>query len=118
MRGHWARPWIEATARAGAIEVFPNYTFQPATPVRRSDVAEVVSRMLALLRPARIAQWDAQTVAISDVPPGHLAFPAVRRAVASGVMRLENGAFRLLQPVSGAELSGIVGRLEALRDAR
>ena len=32
VRGHWAQPWIEATARSGAMEVFSNYTFQPATP--------------------------------------------------------------------------------------
>jgi tetratricopeptide (TPR) repeat protein len=117
VRGHWARPWIETATRAGAIEVFPNYTFQPTTPLRRADVADVVSRVLPLVRPARVPQWDAQTVPVSDVPPGHLAYPAVRRAVASGVMRLDDGAFRLLQPVSGADLAGIVERLEALRDA-
>ena len=33
VRSHWARPWIEATARAGAMEVFSNYTFQPGDAV-------------------------------------------------------------------------------------
>ena len=50
VRGHWARPWIEATARAGAMEVFSNYTFQPGTPLRRADVADVVHRVLSLMR--------------------------------------------------------------------
>ena len=35
VRGHWARPWIQAVTRAGAMEVFPNYTFQPGAPLRR-----------------------------------------------------------------------------------
>jgi tetratricopeptide (TPR) repeat protein len=118
VRGHWAQRWIEATARAGAMEVFPNYTFQPATPLRRADVADVVSRVLSLLASSAAVRWDLTTVAIADVPPGHLAYPAVRRAVAAGVMTLEGEAFRPLQPVTGAELAAIVGRLEGLRGAR
>ncbi|MGE0361500.1 MAG: tetratricopeptide repeat protein [Vicinamibacterales bacterium] len=116
VRGHWAQPWIEATARAGAMEVFSNYTFQPATQLRRADVAEVVSRVLALGPGggAATARWDLSPVEITDVPAAHLAYPAVRRAVASGVMRLDGGAFRLLQPVTGEELTAIVSRLEAL----
>ncbi len=119
VRGHWAQQWIDAAARSGAIEVFSNYTFQPATPLRRADVAEVVSRVLSLLSADSAAQRAEPTaVAIADVPPGHLAYPAVRRAVAAGVMRLDNGAFGPLQPVTGAELAGIVDRLESLRGAR
>ena len=38
--------------------------------------------------------------------PGHLSYPAVSQAVASGVMPLENGAFQLLRPVTGAEAAG------------
>ncbi len=118
VRGHWAQPWIEATARAGAMEVFSNYTFQPGALLRRGEVADVVSRVLALGDPAAVAAWDRADVAFSDVPAGHLAHPAVRRAVASGVMRLEGGTFRLLQPVSGADLTAIVARLAAVGAAR
>jgi tetratricopeptide (TPR) repeat protein len=116
VRGHWARPWIESTARSGAMEVFSNYTFQPGARLRRADVADVVSRVLALLPPATAgnAPWDTATVTMTDVPPGHLAYPAVRRAVSAGVMALDGGAFRLLQPVTGADLAAIVARLEAL----
>ena len=119
VRGHWAQQWIEATARSGAMEVFSNYTFQPATRLRRADVADVVSRVLSLVTSGRAAvRWDLSAVDIADVPPGHLAYPAVRRAVAAGVMRLDDGAFRPLQPVTGAELAGIIDRLEGLRGAQ
>ena len=101
------------------MEVYPNYTFQPDAPLRRLGLADAVSRALAVLRPASaVAAWDATTLAVSDVPPDHLAYPAVRRAVASGVLRLDGGAFNLLRPVTGAEVVDVVTRLAALAGAR
>lgn len=115
VRGHWAQPWIQSVARAGAMEVFPNYTFQPAAPLRRADLADVVSRTLGVVAAAStVATWDRAEVAIADVPPAHLAFPAVRRAVAAGVLRLDAGAFDLMRPVTGAEAVDVVNRLVAV----
>ncbi len=115
VRGHWAERWIQTVARSGAMEVYPNYTFQPDAPIRRLGLADAISRTLAVLGPAAtVAAWDATAVAISDVPADHLAFPAVRRAVASGVLRLDGGAFNLLGPVTGADLVAAVTRLSAL----
>lgn len=115
VRGHWAEPWIAAVARAGAMEVYPNYTFQPDAPVRRLGLADTVSRALAVLRPASaVAAWDAAPVTIADVSPDHLAFPAVRRAVAAGILSLEGGAYNLLRPVTGAEVVEVVARLTAM----
>lgn len=119
VRGHWAESWIQTVARSGAMEVYPNYTFQPDAPLRRLGLADTVSRALAVLRPAAtVAGWDATAVTVTDVPAEHLAYPAVRRAVASGVLRLEGGAFNLLRPVTGAEVVDVVGRLSAMAGAR
>jgi tetratricopeptide (TPR) repeat protein len=119
VRGHWAESWIQTVARSGAMEVYPNYTFQPDAPLRRLGLADAVSRALAVLRPAAtVAGWDATPLAVSDVPADHLAYPAVRRAVASGVLRLENGAYNLLRPVTGAEVVDVVSRLTAMAGAR
>ena len=117
VRGHWATRWIDTVTRAGAMEVFPNYTFQPGSLLRRGDLADTVSRVLALVAPANPA-WDRAAVAITDVPQGHLAYPAVRRAVAAGVLPLKNGAFDLLAPVSGSEAIEAVTKLTALTGAR
>jgi tetratricopeptide (TPR) repeat protein len=117
VRTNWAQEWILAVVRAGVMETQPNYTFQPAARVRRGDFANVVSRALGLVAtrsPARAKAWQDTTPKIADIAPGHLSYPAVSQAVASGVMPLENGAFQLLRPVSGAEAVAIVGRLEAL----
>ncbi len=117
VRGHWADPWILAVTRAGAMEVFPNYTFQPAAPLRRGDLADAVSRVLGLIaqgNPAQAARWERENITVSDVAPAHLAYPAVRRAVAAGVLHLQGGAFRLLAPVGGAEVVDAVTRLGTL----
>ena len=45
------------------MEVFSNYTFQPSTPLRRADVADVVSRVLSLLAGSAAVRWDLMTVA-------------------------------------------------------
>jgi len=117
VRGHWAQAWITAVVRAGIMDTLPNYEFDPGAVVRRGDLARTVSRLLALIgvvRPGSSKKWDAARLAISDVAPGHLSYPAVSVAVASGVMSLEGGAFGLLEPVSGAEAVDIIARLEAL----
>ena len=49
MRGHWAQEWILAAVRAGVMDTQPNYTFQPGARVRRGDLAQTVSRVLALI---------------------------------------------------------------------
>jgi tetratricopeptide (TPR) repeat protein len=123
VRGHWAQSWVMTAVRTGVIEAFPNYTFQPNAPVRRGDLAVIVSRALSLIaaeRPELAAEWQALRPAVADVPPGHLRYPAVALAVASGLMPLdEGGRFHLLQTVSGAEAMAVVrkyldGRREPL----
>ena len=117
VRGHWAQNWITAVVRASIMDTLPNYQFQPDTVVRRGDLARTVSRVLSLieaLRPAAAAKWRNARVTVSDVAPTHLSYPAVSVAVASGVMPLEGGAFRLLDPVKGPEAVDVISRLEAL----
>jgi tetratricopeptide (TPR) repeat protein len=120
VRGHWAQPWITAVVRAGVMETQPNYTFQPGDRVRRGDLAQTVNRALSLIalrNPELAAKWQGARLTIADLPPAHLAYPAVSAAVAAGVMRLlPDGTFQLLRPVSGAEAVEIVGRLEALAE--
>ena len=57
IRGNWAAPWIQAVTRAGVIEAFPNHTFQPNATVRRGDLAQAVSRVLALIGARPTPSW-------------------------------------------------------------
>jgi tetratricopeptide (TPR) repeat protein len=110
-RGHWAATWILAATRAGLMDVFANHTFQPKAAVRRVELAQVVSRVIAALPPSA----RRPPPAIADVPAQHLSYPAISSAVGSGVIPLlDGGAFRPSRPVSGAEAVDVVGRLESL----
>ncbi len=120
-RGHWAAPFILAVARAGVMEVYPNYTFQPAEPVTRGELADVVARLLGLVaaeRPELAERWRRASVTLPDVPAGHLSYPAVAAAVASGVMPpLPGGTFQVARPVTGAEARAVIDRVAALAPA-
>ncbi len=117
-RNHWAATWIMAVVRAGIIDPYDNHTFQPRALVRRTDLAQAVSRLLtrvASANPARARAWESARPKFSDLPPGHLAYPAASMAVAAGVMTTgPDGAFQPSQVVSGAEAGAAVSRIEAL----
>lgn len=117
IRGNWAQPWIAPVVRAGVMDTLANYEFEPSRHVRRNELATTVSRLLTLIasmKPELAKQWQGARVAINDVAPTHLSYPAVSAAVAAGVMPLNGGNFELLRGVSGAEVMEIIGRLEAL----
>jgi hypothetical protein len=117
-RGNWAAPWISAVTRAGLMETFPNHTFQPDAVVHRGDLALAASRALALIaadRPKERAAWTGAKVTFSDLPPGHLSYPAAAVAVQAGVMTpAADGSFQLSRPVTGAEALAAVTKLETL----
>ena len=117
-RGNWASPWIQAVSRAGIMEAYPNHTFQPNEPVRRGDLALAASRVLSFIateRPGQAAAWKDARVRFSDLPPGHLSYPAAAVAVQSGVMKpVERDEFQLTRPVTGAEALAAVKKLEEL----
>jgi tetratricopeptide (TPR) repeat protein len=116
VRGHWAEAWIVATARAGVLEPFENHTFQPRTAIRRIELAQAVSPLIArAATQARLKQWQSETVRMSDLSSSHLAYPAASLAVAAGVMTLEpDGRFEPFAAVSGAEAIKAIQRIEAL----
>lgn len=117
-RGNWAFSWILPVTRAGFMEVYPNATFQPGAIVRRRDLAVAASRVLAVIaaeNPALAAPWREARPRFTDLPPGHLAYPAAALAVTAGVITPgEQNAFELSRPVSGAEAIAAVDRLAAL----
>ena len=117
-RSNWAAPWIQSVTRAGVMEPFPNHTFQPNAIVSRGDLAQAVSRVLALIgaeKPRLAARWRDPRPKFADVGPAHLMYPAAARAVSSGVMApLEGDTFQLARPATGPEARDAVSKLESL----
>ncbi|HUF47523.1 MAG TPA: S-layer homology domain-containing protein, partial [Vicinamibacterales bacterium] len=119
VRGHWAASWILPVTEAGVMEIFPNHTFQPSSPVRRSDLARIVNELLGLAavsRPSDLARWRAATVRFVDLPATHLIYRAAATSVAAGAMTLDADRFQPTREVTGAELLAAVARIEQLAD--
>jgi tetratricopeptide (TPR) repeat protein len=118
VRSNWAAPWIQAVTRAAVMDPFPNHTFQPNAIVRRGDLAQAVSRVLAFIgaeKPKLAVRWREPRPTFADVSPTHLMYPAAARAVSAGVMApLDGATFQLTRPVTGTEARDAVARLEAL----
>jgi hypothetical protein len=111
-----------AVARAGVMEPFANHAFQPRTVVRRTDLAQAVARLLpraAAQRPDKIKAWETARLKFSDLSSSHLAYPAASAAVASGVLAVAGeNAFQPSRPVTGAEATDAIAKLEALAGLR
>jgi tetratricopeptide (TPR) repeat protein len=118
IRTHWAAAWIVATAQAGVMDVFANHTFQPASTITRSQLAQVVSRLLTLAysgRPAELAKWQSAKPKLADIPATNVFYRSAALAVATGAMRTDaSGRFEPTRPVSGAEVLAAMERLEQL----
>ena len=121
-RGNWAARWIIPVARAGFMEVYANYTFQPGATVRRGDLAIAARNVLLAIaaeNPRLGASWRNARRKFPDLQPGHLSYPAAATAVEAGVMQpLADGAFGLSRPVTGAEAVAAVERLAELAGRR
>lgn len=115
-REYWSGEWIQAVVDAGVMSVDAAYRFDPARPVRRSELADVVDVALDLIAAHRGREVD--TVALvspRDMRPSHLSYDAVTRAVASGVLDLlEDDTFQPTLIVTGAEAAVTCERLAAL----
>jgi tetratricopeptide (TPR) repeat protein len=118
VRAHWAEPWILPVVRTGVMEAFSNHTFQPAALVRRVDLAQAVSRLLARIAArgqARAREWQNARMRFTDMAPGHIAYPAASMAVAAGVMSpAPDGGFQPSRVVTGEEAVAAIERLQAL----
>ena len=121
IRNNWAANWILIAVRAGVMEPFDNHTFQPRTAVKRIDLAQVVSRLLAKVAEAAPGQanaWQSARLKFPDLAAGHLAYPAASAAVASGVMTTgANNSFQPSRSVGGQEAIDVIGRLEVMARA-
>jgi tetratricopeptide (TPR) repeat protein len=116
-RGSWASAWILQVTQAGVMDVYANHTFQPEAVVRRSTLAEVVSRLLSVLSAERgtdLSRWKTATPAFGDVPAGSPGYAAAALAVVSGAMSAPTGRFSGSQPATGADLVAAVARLQQL----
>jgi hypothetical protein len=106
------------------MEVYPNHTFQPASVVRRADLAHTASSALTMMaggNPRLSATLQNARGRFPDVPPEHPSYQAASAAVATGVMATTaDGTLQLSRPITGQEAVAAIGKLVELsgRQAR
>ena len=116
VRNNWAESWIMIVARTGVMDPYANHGFQPRAAVRRTDFAQVVSRLLGrIVPPSELRGWEKARPRFPDLAGTHLAYPAASVAVTSGVMTtMADGGFQPSRVVSGQEAVEAIGRLERI----
>lgn len=120
-RTHWAARWITATASAGVMDAYENHTFQPRNAIRRSELAQAVSRMLKIIaagQPGQLKDWQSRQQKMADVGVSNLNYADVSLSVAAGILSLVGGGqFQLSRPVSGAEAIDAITKIDRLFNA-
>jgi tetratricopeptide (TPR) repeat protein len=120
-RNHWAAQWIMAVAGAGVMDPYDNHTFQPRAGVRRSDLAQAVSRLLKIIaakQPGLLKDWQSRQQKMGDVGVSNLNYADASLSVAAGILPLaDGGLFQLSRSVTGAEAIDAITELERLFNA-
>ena len=118
VRTHWASAWILPVTRSGIMTVFPNHTFQPASVVRRGDLAQVMAvlvQMASASRKAELTKWRAARPRFADLPLANVFYASAALAATAGVLPADaGGRFEPTRPVTGAELDAAVRRVAEL----
>jgi hypothetical protein len=120
VRTHWAAPWIASLTETGVMDAFANHTFQPASRVRRGDLARVAAELVAMAaassgRQADLVRWRAARPKFSDVPSTNVFYRSAALAVSAGAMSAASpGAFDPTRAATGADLVALVSRIEQL----
>lgn len=79
IQGNWAQSFIEALARQGVIQGFPDGTFRPNQPVTRAQFAAMIRQ--AFQQPLQRAGTQ-----FVDVPQNYWAFEAIQTAYRMGFL--------------------------------
>ncbi len=113
---HWARSFIEEALQVGIIEKYPDGSFQPDKKVNRAEFAKLIEHFMvkAYDDPGLETQFFGSTSTFADVLNTSPIFNAVMLVSSRGIMPgFDDGTFRPLDAVSGAESLNIIRNLKA-----
>jgi tetratricopeptide (TPR) repeat protein len=103
----WAQRYIVKVAALEIMEVYSNHTFQPKKTINRAELAQVVIRLVNILKKNGfkiLPQIPLERIQIADVPAEHFYHLSISQAVAYQLMPLgQDRAFKPELPVSGRE---------------
>jgi tetratricopeptide (TPR) repeat protein len=104
----WAFQHIVRVASYEIMEVFSNRTFQPRKTITRAEMADILVRLVALLKKRGyniIEQVPIDRVRIADVPREHFYFQPIAQVIAYQLMDLApDRTFKPELPMPGREV--------------
>jgi tetratricopeptide (TPR) repeat protein len=113
---HWARSFIEEALGKGIIEKFPDGSFRPDEKVNRAEFARLIEHFL-------VKAWDDRSIEtqyfgsvspFADVLNTSPIFNSTMTVSTRGIMPgFEDGTFKPLNAVSGAEALNIIRNMKA-----
>jgi len=113
---HWARSFIEEALQTGIIEKYPDGSYQPDNKVNRAEFAKLVEHFMvkAYDDPGLETQFFGNVSTYADVLNTSPIFNSVMLVSSRGIMSgFDDGTFRPLNAVSGAESLNIIRNLKA-----
>jgi Tfp pilus assembly protein PilF len=103
----WASRFILKAATLGLLDVYSNHTFQPKKIVSRAEMAEVLIRLVDLLKKKGyrvIQQIPPDKIQISDVSPDNYYYVPILQVLSYQIMELSSErSFNPEQSLSGSE---------------
>lgn len=103
----WASKYILKITSLGILDPFPNHTFQPNKILTRAEMAEILMRLIELLKQQGyrfIQQIPPERIQIVDVSPENYFYKSITQVVSYQIMTLTaEQRFRSEHPVSGEE---------------
>ena len=113
---HWARSFIGEALQTGIIEKYPDGSFQPDKKVNRAEFAKLIEHFMikAYDDPGLETQFFGNVSTFADVLNTSPIFNSVMLVSSRGIMPgFDDGTFRPLDAVSGAESLNIIRNLKA-----
>jgi hypothetical protein len=114
--GHWAKSFIDHALKTGIVEKFPDNSFRPEETVNRGEFAKLIEHFLvkAWSDLSLETKFFGSQTPFADVLNTAPLFNAIMVVSTRGIMPgFEDGTFKTLQVVSGAESLNIMANLKS-----
>jgi len=114
----WASKYILKMATLGILDVYPNHEFQPKKIIKRSEMAEILIRLIHYLKDKGypfIQHIPPESIEISDVSPDNYYYRPILLILSYDIMNLHpDRSFKPDYPVSGQEAMNYLEVISAL----
>ncbi|MBD2024353.1 S-layer homology domain-containing protein [Leptolyngbya sp. FACHB-711] len=121
IQNHWAEASIQAIAKRGILNGYPDQTFRPDSFLTRAEFAVILSLIFLDAEPVREPMQSSSlngalngaingAIAFSDVPAAYWAYSGIEQASLNGWFSgYHNGTFLPNQPISRTQVMAVLG---------